>query len=54
MEILDMLLDTIKSSLGYSADTTQKLRANFKKIQTDLTSMENHIKEMVDKVTHNL
>ena len=54
MQIMDMVLDTIKSALGYSADATQKVRNDFRKINADLISFGDHIKEMLTTVTTNL
>lgn len=54
MEILDMVLDSIKGALGYSAEATQKIRGDFLKIHQDLNSFGDHIKAMMANVAKNL
>lgn len=54
MEILEMVLDSMRNALSYSADTTQKVRADFRKINADLVSFGNTLKEMIAAVSQSL
>lgn len=54
MEILGMVLDAMKDTLGYTAETTQKVRADFKKVNIDLVTFGTTLKDMIATVSQNL
>ena len=54
MEILGMVLDSMKGALEYTGETTQKIRADFAKINVDLNEFGTTLKQMIANVTKNL
>ncbi len=54
MMILDMVLDSIKDALKYSAEATMKIRQDFKIINKDLNGFGDHMTKMLGIVAKNI